>query len=133
MRLFYLYSQFVKYCGIHRTDARTAEMMDKAYADVLNSILHSSTESSRNLVITLAAGVCKALALKGSHGDVSLLANKIGITRGFAKRILHASLNGTVDALRGRRKRATAFESTEWAARFKEFVFRPEQARPVPG
>ena len=80
-----------------------------------------------------SVALCKALELKGSRGDAAILAKTVGISFGFANRILHAFLDGSEDALMRRRKRATAFESTEWGAKFKEFVFQPENARPVPG
>ena len=107
--------------------------VDEVFMEALTAILRAPGESSRDFVIKLAVGLCKGLALEGKRGDATIIASKMGISRGFAKKILYATLQGTEESLKTRKKRSSAFESTEWPPKFKEFVFRPENSRPVPG
>ena len=124
---------FFAYAGIHQTDATLEKRVDDAFMEALSTTLHLPGDSSRTMVIRLGLELCKGLSLEGKRGDVSILARKLGISHNFAKKILMASLHGTEEALWKRKKRSSAFESTEWAAKFKEFVFKAEHARPVPG
>ena len=121
-------------CGLSRLDAAHKERVDGAFERVLQNVLAEPGASSRKLKIRLGVGLVKDLKLHGGHGDVTLLARKLGIGFRFAKKILCSALNGTEEQLLQRRKSpANSFHSTEWPDKFKEFVFRPEYARPTPG
>ena len=62
-----------------------------------------------------------------------IVANTVGISQTFAKRILLTSLHGVEEDLFNRKRASDAFDSTEWPKRFQDFTFRPENARSVPG
>ena len=96
-------------------------------------MLNEPGDAQRRITIRLALGFCRKLGLKGSRGDIEILARKIGIGRNFAAKILHASLDGTENELFSKKRKSSSFHGTDWPAKYKEFVFRPEYAHPVPG
>ena len=96
---------------MQRTDAAFEERADKVFTEVLGTILHAPGKCSRSFVIDLTLGFIKGLALRGGRGDIALIAKKIGISNGFASRILHAHLDGTEASLKEKRRRSTAFSS----------------------
>ena len=119
--------------GLHRVDASEAARIDDAFMETVSQVLDESGDTGRHLTIKISLGICKLLELKGSRGDAALLANKMKISHKFATKIIHAFKTGEEAQLLQRRRKANAFQETEWPTQFQSFVFRPENARPVPG
>ena len=119
--------------GVYLAGAAASTKIDDAFNDVLSKMLHEPGEASRNFTIRLAVEFCKKLELKGSRGDISLVAKKVGISHQFSAKILHSSLNGTEKDLFAKKRKSSSFHETDWPAKLNEFVFQPEFARAVPG
>ena len=130
----HLCSDSLRYFGLALVDVEKQRRAGDALPEVLSGILDEPGKSSRILKIQLAFRLSKHLELTGGHGDIQIVANIVGISGSFAKRILLHSLNGGAESdLFERKKPFSAFENTEWPERLNDFAFRPDNARSVPG
>ena len=119
--------------GIVSVDVSKQRKADELFPEILHGLLHEPGQTSRILTIKLGIRLAKELHLDGSRGDATLLAKTLRISLQFAKKIVASSLNGDGAELFSRQLPSNRFNNTEWAAKYEEFVFRPENARSCPG
>ena len=108
--------------------SRHAAVVSKQY---LRGSSQSSYEIRKN-AISYIVDVAKDCEL--SSRDADTLSSATNCSLKFAHRVLEAIDKGTVDELlKLRRERIDSMHVTKWPQLISEFVFRPENARAVPG
>lgn len=108
--------------------SRHAEIVAKRYLDVSSKSSHTVRNNSINYIIDTARE-CNLTV-----NDTQVLSSATNCSSKFAKRVLDAIANNSVNELLVlRRKRVDAIHVTEWPRMIADFVFRPENTRSVPG
>ena len=88
----------------------------------------------RHVGIQLAINVVKASKISNSvHGDTSALAEAVGCSFPFAKKVIEAVEKGEESSLLKRNMRCDTLLGTDWPSKLKSYVIQPENSRAVPG
>ena len=129
-------SALLQFIGLHVDQSlRSRELVAHDHSLKVAETLSTQRTGQNKLVgVRHAVEVAKSLSLSvDNHGDILLLHKTIKCSRRFAKNVLSAIKEDKVDQLFKRETRKDAIKVTDWPELLKEFVYRPDNSRAVPG